>query len=185
MAMGLRTKLFIYSFYTYFNNLLFLLMEILPPLIRNLIFRMAFKKLGKNCLLDYKTYFRYPSRISLGDNVTINRDCSLYASYMVKNVEIKIGNNVALSPHVKIFAATHDYSEFALPDTAASVTIGDFAWIGGGAIILPGVTIGEGAIVGAGSIVSRDIPPHSVAVGNPALVIKERVARHAGQGETR
>ena len=117
--MNLRTKLFLYSFYTYFNNLFFLLMELLPPFVRNLAFRLVFRKIGSNCLLDYKTYYRYPSHISLGDNVTINRDCALYASYMVEGVEIRIGNNVALSPHVRIYAATHDYTDLGLPDTAA------------------------------------------------------------------
>lgn len=172
--MEFKTKILLYGIYSYFNNIFYLLMELLPSFARNLIFKLVFKKVGRNCLLDYKTYFRYPSRISLGDNVTINRDCALYASYMVEGVEIRIGNNVALSPHVRIFTATHDYSTLGLNDTAASVIIGDYAWIGGGAIILPGVTIGEGAVIGAGSIVSRSIPPYCVAVGNPARVIKER-----------
>lgn len=173
--MKFATKIFLYGIYSFFMNIFYLLMELLPPFVRNLIFKLAFKKLGKNCLLDYKTYFRYPSRISLGDNVTINRDCALYASYMVDNMEIRIGNNVALSPHVRIFTATHDYSTLGLYDTAASVIVEDNAWIGGGAIILPGVTIGEGAIIGAGSIVSKSVPPYSVSVGNPARVIKSRV----------
>lgn len=180
MAMDLKTKLFLYSIYSYFMNLFYLLMELLPAFARNLVFRLMFRKLGRNCLLDYRTYYRYPSRISIGDNVTVNRDCALYASYMVEGVEIRIGNNVALSPHVRIFAATHDYTRLDLPDTAASVIIGDYAWIGGGTIILPGVTIGEGAVIGAGSVVSRDIPPYSVAVGNPARVIRQReVGREA------
>lgn len=172
--MELRTKILLYGIYSYFTNIFYMLMELLPSFARNLIFKLVFKKIGRNCLLDYKTYFRYPSRISLGDNVTINRDCALYASYMVEGVEIRIGNNVALSPHVRIYAATHDYTDLSLPDTAASVIIEDYAWIGGGAIILPGVTIGEGAVIGAGSIVSRSVPPYSVAIGNPARVIKER-----------
>ena len=172
--MEFKTKIFLYSIYSYFTNIFYLLMELLPSFARNLIFKLIFKKVGRNCLLDYKTYYRYPSRISLGDNITINRDCALYASYMVEGVEIRIGNNVALSPHVRIFTATHDYSTLELDDTAASVVIEDYAWIGGGAIILPGVTIGEGAVIGAGSVVSRSIPPYSVAVGNPARVVKER-----------
>lgn len=173
--MKFSTKIFFYGIYSYSINIFYMVMELLPPFARNLIFNMIFKKFGKSCMLDYKTYFRYPSRISFGDNVTINRDCALYASYMVDNVEIKIGNNVALSPHVRIFTATHDYTTLGLDDTAASVIVEDYAWIGGGAVILPGVTIGEGAIIGAGSVVSKNIPPYSVAVGNPARVIKERV----------
>ena len=173
--MKFRTKIFVYGVYSYLINLFYLFMELLPPFGRNLIFKFVFKSVGRNCLLDYKSYFRYPSRITLGNNVTINRECALYASYMVAGVEIRIGNNVALSPHVRIFTATHDYSTLDLDDTAASVIIEDYAWIGGGATILPGVTVGEGAVIGAGSIVTKSVPPYSVALGNPARVIKRRV----------
>jgi acetyltransferase-like isoleucine patch superfamily enzyme len=65
-----------------------------------------------------------------------------------------------------------------LDDTAASVIIEDNVWIGGGSIILPGVTIGSGAVIGAGSIVIKSVPPFSVAVGNPARVIKARILSH-------
>ncbi|WP_305847127.1 DapH/DapD/GlmU-related protein, partial [Zoogloea sp. LCSB751] len=57
-------------------------------------------------------------------------------------------------------------------ETALPVTIEDRVWIGGGAILLPGVTIGRRAIIGAGAVVTRDIPADSVAVGNPARVIR-------------
>ena len=173
-VMNLRKKLFLFNSYSYLNSIFYLLMEIVPPCIRNIIFKLILKKLGKKCLLDYRTYFRYPSKISIGDNVFINRGCSLYASYMVPDVEIKIGNNVVLSPHVQIFTASHDYSALDLADVAASVIIEDNVWIGGGTIILPGVTIGQGAAIGAGSIVSRSIPPYCLAVGSPACVIKKR-----------
>jgi putative flippase GtrA len=107
-VMSLSTKIFLYGLYSYSMNIFYLTMELFPPIVRNLVFRLVFKKIGRNCLVDYKTYFRYPSRISLGNNVTINRDCALYASYMVENAGITIGNNVALAPHVRIFTATHD-----------------------------------------------------------------------------
>jgi acetyltransferase-like isoleucine patch superfamily enzyme len=62
----------------------------------------------------------------------------------------------------------------ALIDIAETIRVEDHVWIGARAVILPGVTIGEGAVVGAGSIVSRNVPPWSIAVGNPAKVIKKR-----------
>ena len=168
------TKLSIYGIYCFGLNLLYGLMEVFPPVVRNLIFKMIFKKMGKKCLVDYKTYFRYPSKISIGDSVGINRGCELYASYWDRDAEIRIGNNVALGPNVRIFMATHDVSSLGLSDTAGSVIIEDHVWIGGGAIILPNVTLGEGAVIGAGSVVTQNIPRYSIAVGNPARVIKKR-----------
>jgi maltose O-acetyltransferase len=75
---------------------------------------------------------------------------------------------------VRIFTATHDYSTYELKDTAASVKVDDNAWVGGGSILLPGVTVGRGAVIGAGSVVTKDVPAFTVAVGNPARVVRSR-----------
>jgi maltose O-acetyltransferase len=134
-----------------------------------------FKKLGQYVFIDHGCYFRYPHQISIGNNVSINRKCSIFGSYYHKNATIIIGNNVVIAPGVKIFAASHDYHDINLPDCGEGISISDYVWIGGGAIILPGVKIGKGAIIGAGSIVTKDIPDWSVAAGNPARVIKKRI----------
>lgn len=168
-----RTSLGWYNAYSYACNLLFLLLEVSPQPLRRLVFGMLFKRLGRGGLIDYRTYFRYLSKISIGDNTFINRGCGLYCSSL-PGVEIVIGSDVALGPHVRILTADHDYSTFNLDDVAATVTIGDKVWVGGGSIILPGVTIGEGAVIGAGSVVTKDIAPYMIAVGNPARAIKER-----------
>lgn len=75
---------------------------------------------------------------------------------------------------MSFFAAGHDYTELSLPDTAGSIEVGDYVWIGGRSVVLGGVKIGEGAVIGAGSVVTRDIPPYTVAAGVPAKVIKMR-----------
>lgn len=98
----------------------------------------------------------------------------MFGSYHIKEAEIIFGDNIALGPNVTIFSASHDYKYLNLPDTAKSVVIGDNVWIGGNSTILPGVVVGEGSIIGAGSIVTRSIPPYSVAMGNPAVVVKRR-----------
>ena len=85
---------------------------------------------------------------------------------------VTIGNNVTLAPRVHILA--HDTSTKLFLDytRVSNVTIGDNVFIGAGTIVLPGVSIGNNVVIGAGSVVSRDIPDNSVAVGNPARVVK-------------
>lgn len=85
---------------------------------------------------------------------------------------IKIGNNVTLAPRVHILAHDASTKVFLNYTRIANVTIGDNVFIGAGSIVLPGVTIGNNVVIGAGSIVSKDIPPNSLAVGNPARVVK-------------
>ncbi|KAK7444115.1 nodulation protein L [Colletotrichum acutatum] len=89
---------------------------------------------------------------------------------------VTIGDRVQIGPNVSIYSAAHDtgiLSRMKCEEHGLPVTIDDDCWIGGGTIILAGVTIGSGTTVGAGSIVTKSLPPHSVAVGNPARVIKK------------
>lgn len=174
-SMERNKAVFVFTVYSYLENLFYIITNLLPHPIRILFFKLMFKKMGTGILIDPGCYFRYPHQICIGDNVSINRNCSIYGSYYNKDIRIIIGNNVALGPEIIIFAASHNYHDLGLPDYGKSVYIGDFVWIGGGAIILPGVSIGEGAVIGAGSVVTKDIPPWSIAVGNPAKVIKKRV----------
>lgn len=170
-----NTILQLYTSYSFFMSLILLLLDLLPYPVRISAFRFLLGDVGKAPLIDYRTYFRYPSKITLGDNVAINRGCEFYAAYRAKGGTITIGNNVVLGPHVKVFAAGHDYSTTDLVDTAGPVVIKDFVWVGGNTTILPGVIVGEGAVIGAGSVVTRDIPPYTIAIGNPCRVIKSRI----------
>ena len=150
-------------------------MDILPPGLRYLIFKLILKQCGKGAYIDYRTYIRYTSKVSIGAQTWINRGCRFFASHHIHDVEIRIGNHVAVAPECTFLAAGHDYRERSLPDTAATITVGDYAWIGARTTILPGVSIGEGAVIGANSVVTHEIPPWTVAVGSPAKVIKERI----------
>jgi maltose O-acetyltransferase len=112
----------------------------------------------------------YGYNILIGRNVFVNYDC-----VFLDCNRITIGDDVQIGPAVQIYTAQHPTDpktrrsglEYALP-----VTIGDNAWIGGSAILCPGVTIGADTVVGAGSVVTRDLPSGVTAVGNPCRVIK-------------
>lgn len=112
----------------------------------------------------------YGYNIHLGRSVFVNYGCVL-----LDCATIEIGDYAQLAPNVQLYTAGHPINaderrtglEFANP-----IRIGRDAWLGGGVIVLPGITIGEAAVIGAGSVVTRDIPPSSVAVGNPARVVR-------------
>lgn len=108
----------------------------------------------------------YGYNIYAGERVFFNYNCVL-----LDVMPIRIGANILFGPNVQIYTAAHplDAAERAAGlEFAKPITIGDGCWIGGGAIILPGVTLGERCVIGAGAVVTRSIPADTVAVGNPA-----------------
>lgn len=178
-----KFKIFVFCIYSWLTNVLWEIMELMPAFIRNIYFKVLFQQFGKGSMFDYGAYARYPSRIIIGEGTTINRDCRLFTSFFHKDVKIMIGNHVAVAPNVSFFAAGHDYSYYNLPDTASSITVGDYVWICGNSIIVGGVTIGEGAVVAAGSVVVRDVEPYTIVGGNPAKFIKDRELNEARRDE--
>ena len=88
---------------------------------------------------------------------------------------VRIGDDVQIGPNVQLLTALHPVAAGPRRDkweAARPIRIGNNVWLGGGAVILPGVTIGDDTVVGAGAVVTRDLPPGVVAVGNPARVIR-------------
>lgn len=130
-----------------------------------------FARFGEGTVLKPTLRCDYGFNISIGERTFINFDCVLLDCN-----RIVIGAEVQLAPGVHIYTATHPLDarqrrsgvEYALP-----VVIGDGAWLGGGAIVCPGVTIGENTVVGAGSVVVRDLPENVLAVGNPCRVVRQ------------
>ena len=90
-------------------------------------------------------------------------------------VPIIIGDDTQIGPNVQLLTATHPVDaelRRAKWESGAPIVIGANVWLGGGAIVLPGVTVGEDSVIGAGAVVTRDIPARVVAVGNPARVVR-------------
>jgi maltose O-acetyltransferase len=88
---------------------------------------------------------------------------------------VTIGSNVLFGPSVQIYTATHPIRAAERRkrlESARPITIGSDVWVGGGAIICPGVTVGDRSAIGAGSVVTRDIPSDVIAAGNPARIIR-------------
>lgn len=115
----------------------------------------------------------YGYNISLGRNVFINYHC-----IFLDCAPIEVGDDVQIGPAVQLYTAQHpldaDLRRSGL-ESARPIRIGNDVWIGGGAVVLPGVTIGERSIVGAGSVVVHSVPPDSVVVGNPARIVRTLV----------
>jgi maltose O-acetyltransferase len=125
---------------------------------------------GETVWMQPPFFCDYGSNIHLGERVFFNFNC-----VVLDVCPVKIGSFTLFGPAVQILTPMHPWSaeqrrkeEFGMP-----IEIGSDVWVGGGAIILPGVRIGSKAVVGAGSIVSRDIPEGVFAAGNPCRVVRD------------
>lgn len=123
-----------------------------------------------DAFLQAPFYCDYGYNIAVGAGFYCNFNCVI-----LDVAPVRIGDRVLLAPAVQIYTATHPLdasTRVAGLESGQPVTIGNDVWIGGGAIILPGVTIGDRAVIGAGSIVTRDVPADVVVAGNPARVLR-------------
>lgn len=121
----------------------------------------------------------YGTNIYLGDKVFFNFNCVI-----LDTAPVKIGDYSMFGPAVQIYTPIHplDANERrTMQEYSRPVTIGDDVWVGGGAIICPGVTIGDRSVIGAGSVVTKNIPPDVFAAGNPCKVIKQIVPEKKGR----
>lgn len=128
-------------------------------------------KAGKNITILPPFHCDYGTNIEIGDNFFAN-----YNFVVLDVAKVTIGDNVFVAPNVSIYTAGHPIHPKArnsMYEYGISVTIGSDCWLGGNAVICPGVTIGSGTVIGAGSVVTHDIPANVVAAGNPCRVIRE------------
>jgi maltose O-acetyltransferase len=115
-------------------------------------------------------YCDYGTHISVGARVFAN-----FGLVALDVAPITIGDDVQIGPNVQLLTPTHPLDpelRCAKWESAEPIVIEDNAWLGGGAIVLPGVTVGKDAVVGAGAVVTKDVPAKAVVVGNPARVTR-------------
>ena len=137
---------------------------------RRRLIKTLFRSVGTGCEIKPPLQCDYGSHITCGHQVFINYGCVILDCNRVN-----IGDRVLLGPSVQLYTASHPLDldkrregwELALP-----IEIGHDVWVGGSAVICPGVTIGEGSTIGAGSVVTKDIPAGVIAVGNPCRVVR-------------
>lgn len=134
--------------------------------VRRALLKELLGSVGEGAVVRPPFHCDYGYNIHLADDVFFNFNCVI-----LDVAEVRIGSGTQIGPAVQIYAADHPRDaeerrsglEFGRP-----VVIGEHVWIGGGAIILPGVTIGDDAVIGAGSVVTRDVAAGATVVGNPA-----------------
>jgi maltose O-acetyltransferase len=138
---------------------------------RQTILQRLLGQIGQNSIIEPPFYCSYGQNTYIDDNVYLNYLCTI-----LDNNEVHIGRHVMIGPAVQIYTAAHSLqAETRIQgwEVAIPIVIEENVWIGGGAILLPGVRIGRNAVVGAGAVVSRNVPANTVVAGNPARVIRE------------
>ena len=147
-------------------------LQITDTAARQQYMKEVFAECGEMCYIEIPFYANWGGHhLHLGDHVYAN-----YGLTLVDDGHIYIGDYVMIGPNVVIATAGHPVEpELRRKNLQFNkdVHIGENAWIGAGAIIMPGVSIGRNAVIGAGSIVTKDIPDGVIAFGNPCRVIRE------------
>jgi maltose O-acetyltransferase len=136
--------------------------------------RETLRELLKKC--DETTHIEPPFQcdygafISLGERFYANFGCII-----LDCSHVTFGDDVMLAPNVQVYAAHHPLDaelRVSGAELASPIHVGSRVWIGGGTILLPGISIGDDCVIGAGSVVTKDIPPRTLAVGNPCRVLR-------------
>jgi acetyltransferase-like isoleucine patch superfamily enzyme len=140
--------------------------------LRGIYLRGWLKRYGTGTGVQLGCRFLNGRKVALGERNVINFGCLLDG----RVYPIIFGNDVSIGPEASILTLGHDPQSGSFADKGGPVILGDRAWIGYRALVLPGVTIGEGAVVAAGAVVTRDIAPYTIVGGNPAREIGKRAS---------
>jgi galactoside O-acetyltransferase len=164
--------------------------------LRQIIYRNVLRKLGKGVQIFESVWICGFRHIDLGDEVIIFRNAALHAEEGNLSIghhvgintnafidasqgSIRIGEYCLIGPNCVLRAADHRFDQIDRPirlqgHSRGEIILEDDVWLGANVVVLSGVRIGKGSVIGAQSVVTKDIAPYSVAVGNPARVIRSR-----------
>ena len=137
---------------------------------RERVLSQLFGHTGGNIVVNSVFWCDYGYNIRVGDDFYVNHNCVI-----LDCMPVTFGDNVMIGPNCGFYTASHPMDaerRRAGWEYAAPITVGSDVWFGGGVTVLPGVTIGDGAVIGAGSVVTRNIPPHVLAAGNPCRPVR-------------
>jgi len=139
--------------------------------LRDRLLRELLGEVGERVFVRSPFHCDYGSHISIGAGTFVNYGC-----VFLDVVPIRIGAACQIAPKVQLLTADHPIDPEPRRtgwESGRPIVLEDNVWLGGGAIVCPGVTIGENTVVGAGAVVTRDLPPGVVAAGLPARVLRE------------
>ena len=124
-------------------------------------------KIGRGVYIKPRVNIHFPWKLEIGDHSWIGEEV-----FLLNFEPIVIGAHCCISQRAFLCTGNHDFRQPNMPYRNRAIRIEDGAWVGAQAFVGPGVTVGAEAVIAAGSVVTKDIPPYSVAVGNPARIIR-------------
>ncbi|WDE07158.1 sugar O-acetyltransferase [Thalassomonas viridans] len=133
--------------------------------------KQLFKTCGEQVVIESGFYCDYGDKISLGDRVFININCTI-----LDGGQVVLGDDCLVGPNVQLMAVSHDTDpalRLEKHNYAQDITIGKNVWLGAGVIIIGGINIGDNSVIGAGSVVTKDVESGYLYAGNPARKIKK------------
>lgn len=139
--------------------------------VRDAILRELLAEVGDGVVVRPPFRIEYGSRVRIGEGTFFNYDC-----VMLDVAPVTVGARCQVASRVQFLTATHPIDPGPRGEgweSSAPIVVGDNVWLGGGAILCPGVSVGDDTVVGAGAVVTRDLPPGVVAAGVPARVLRE------------
>lgn len=138
--------------------------------VRNFLFRNVLRNtIGRRSSIHRGLEVYCVGGVTIGEECTINKYVDLDG-----RGRMTIGDRVSISAYAKVLSASHDPNTVDFAYMVKPVSIGNYVWIGTGALVLPGITLGDGCVVAAGSVVTRSVAPFDIVAGNPARKIGER-----------